>query len=121
MAEAGTKRVYDLARRTSAFGAAIVRLARRVKPSAVTRPVISQVVRAGTSVGANYCEAEDAVSRKDFRHKIGLCRKESKETMYWLHMLACADERVKEDARMLWKEARQLNLIFAQVFRSTKT
>ena len=72
-------------------------------------------MRAGTSVGANYCEADDSESKKDFRHKIGLCRKESRETKYWLRMIAVAEPALKDDARALWQEAKELNLIFGAI------
>jgi four helix bundle protein len=74
-------------------------------------------VKAATSIGANYGEANDAESKKDFRHKIGICRKESKETKYWLPLLAEAVPELREDARVLWQEAKELNLIFGKIFR----
>jgi len=82
--------------------------------------LISQVVRSATSIGANYCEANDGVSKKDFKNKIGLCRKESKETKHWLRMIATANEEIKEETRILWQEAKELNLIFSQIFRSSQ-
>jgi four helix bundle protein len=75
-------------------------------------------VRAGTSIGANYCEADDAESEKDFRHKIGLCRKEARETKYWFRMIARAAPKSKQSARPLWKEAKELHLIFCKIRRS---
>src|SRR5438876_4270105 len=74
--------------------------------------LIEQLVSAGTSVGANYCEADDAESKKDFRHKICLCRKEARETKYWLRMNASAvtAEELKAEARVLWQEAKELHL-----------
>jgi len=50
----------------------------------ITKPLVLRLVRAGTSVGANYCEADDAESKKDFKHKIGICKKEARETKHWL-------------------------------------
>ena len=61
----------------------------------ITLPLISQLVRAGTSVGANYCEADDAVSKKDFRHMISICKKEARESKYWLRMIAAAEDNTK--------------------------
>jgi four helix bundle protein len=109
---------YDLGERTALFGEAIVSFARKIPGSPVNLPLISQWVRSGTSIGANYCEADDAESKKDFRHKIGICRKESKETRHWLRMIAAADERMKDEARTLYKEAKELNLIFGKIRRS---
>lgn len=108
---------YDLCERTARFGEAAITLAKKVRGNSVTNPLISQLVRCGTSVGANYCEADDAVSRKEFRNKIGTCRKEAKETKHFLRMLACADDTIRDEARLLWKEARELHLIFCAIFR----
>jgi four helix bundle protein len=109
---------FDLEERTAGFGEAIIGLCKRVVISPVNQPIVSQLVRAGTSIGANYCEADDAESKKDFRHKIGLCRKESRETKYWLRMLAAAEPAFQADARLLWQEAKELNLIFGKIRRS---
>jgi four helix bundle protein len=113
------RETFDLEERTAEFGERIIRLAKAIKPNEVTRPLISQLIRAGTSIGANYCEANDAQSKKDFRHKIALCRKESHETKYWLRMIATADSTSAATARELWKEAKELNLIFGSICRRT--
>jgi len=106
---------FDLSERTAKFGEAVVRFAKQIPETAATRPLIGQLVRAGTSVGANYCEADDSESKRDFRHKIGICRKESKEARYWLPTIAAADSTLSSDARVLWKEAKELNLIFGAI------
>jgi four helix bundle protein len=110
-------RKYDLEERTALFGEAIIAFAKRIPTTPVTLPLISQLVRAGTSVGANYCEADDACSKKDFRFKIGTCRKESKETKHWLRMVAAAADQLRADARPLWQEAKELNMIFGSILR----
>jgi four helix bundle protein len=111
----GGDRKFDLEERTARFGEAIIHFAKRI-PKPENIPLISQIVRCGTSVGANYCEADDAVSRKEFRHKIGTCKKEAKETKYFLRMIAAAEDSLRDDARLLWKEARELHLIFCAIF-----
>ena len=78
----GRERCFDLEKRTEKFGASIVEFVNCIPQTVITTPVIDQLLRAGTSVGANYCEADDAVSKKDFRNKIGICRKEARETKY---------------------------------------
>lgn len=85
----------------------------------MTKPLTNQLVRAGTSVGANYCEADDAVSKKDFKNKIGACRKEARETKLWLRMIATAEPETKYNARKLWQEAKELHLIFAAIWRKS--
>ena len=83
------------------------------------RPLISQLVRSGTSVGANYSEADEACTRKDFRYRIALCKREVKETKHWRRMISAAAPDAKAQARDLWREARELQLIFAAVYRKS--
>jgi four helix bundle protein len=71
-------------------------------------------------MGANYMEADGAESKKDFKHKIGLCKKESKETKHWIRMIAKANEDKTEICRILWKEAQELTLIFSSIIISLK-
>jgi four helix bundle protein len=110
-------RVFDLEERTALFGESVIAFAKRIPVTEVTRPMISQVVRAATSIGANYVEADDADSRKDFKFKIGLCRREAKETKHWLRMVVAAVEDLRDQARPLWREAHELNLIFGAIRR----
>ncbi len=110
---------YDLEERTAVFGEALIDFCLAVPANTVTAPIINQLIRAGTSVGANYCEADDAESKKDFRHKIALCRKEARETKYWLRMIAKAAASQKAPARLLWREAKELHLIFVAIIRTT--
>jgi len=110
---------YDLEERTAVFGEALIDFCLGVPGNQATAPVINQLVRAGTSVGANYCDADDAESKKDFRHKIALCRKEARETKYWLRMIAKASPAQKISARLLWREAKELHLIFVAIIRTT--
>ena len=110
---------YDLEERTALFGEAVIEFCLGVAANPVTAPVVNQLVRAATSVGANYCEADDAESKRDFRHKIALCRKEARETKYWLRMIAKAAPAQKALARKLWSEAKELHLIFVAIVRIT--
>ena len=70
-----TKSKYDLEERTAKFGEEIIKFAKKIPINPVTKSLIPQLVKAGTSIGANYCEADDAESKKDFEHKIGICKK----------------------------------------------
>jgi len=110
-------RPFDLEERTAKFGEAIIAFAKRIPENSVTSRLKSQLVGAGTSVGANYCEAADCVSKKDFKKSIGTCRKESKEARFFLRMIATAEPSLKDEARKLWKEAKELNLIFGAIWR----
>ena len=108
---------YDLEERTARFGEAIIWFAKKIPQNPVNNRLIDQLVGAGTSVGANYCEADDAVSKRDFRNKIGTCRKEAKETKFFLRMMATAEESLCAEARILWQEAKELHLIFCSIYR----
>lgn len=112
---------YDLRERTAKFGDDIINFAKKIPESAITRPLISQLVRAGTSVGANYSEADDASTRKDFFYKIGICRKESKESRHWLQMIGTAVPSLKDEAKPHSNEAQELNLIFSAIINRHKS
>src|SRR6266513_3771579 len=116
--EPETKRVYDLEERTARFGEAIIDFAKTIPLNPVTNRIITQLVGAGTSIGANYVEADDAVSKKEFLKNIGTCRKEARETKHFLRMIVRAVPELKPEARKLWTEARELNLIFSKIWRN---
>ena len=111
---------YGLAERTAKFGGRIIDFCKSIKRDPAITPMINQLVRSGTSIGANYCEANEASSKRDFVNKIGIARKESKETKYWLQMIARAAPETKDDARSLWTEANELVLIFATIARNAE-
>ena len=107
----------ELGERTAQFGEAIIRFVKKVPANPANNPLIAQLVGAATSVGANYCEADDAISGKEFKQKICTCRKESKESMFFLRMIAAAEEGLAPETRVLWREAKELNLIFGAIWR----
>lgn len=118
--EPGEKRAYDLEERTARFGEAIIDFAKTIPQSAVTNRIISQLVGAATNVGANYVEADDAVSKKEFLKNIGTCKKEAREVKHFLRMAVRANPELKSQARKLWIEAKELHLIFSRIWRSGK-
>ena len=81
---------FDLEERTAKFGGSIIKFCRAIKQDTITKPLISQIIRSGTSIGANYMEANGASSKKDFKNKIFICKKEVQETKHWLRMIAIA-------------------------------
>jgi four helix bundle protein len=83
--------VYDLEERTAVFGEKIVLFAKTIPWTPVNNRLIDQLVGEAPSIGANYCEADDGVSRADFKHRIGTCRKEERETKSFLRMLATSE------------------------------
>ena len=112
--------VYDLEERKARFGEAVIDFANTIPRTPVTRRLIKQLVGSGTSVGANYCEADDVVSKKEFRLRCGTCKKEARETKYFLRMIVRAVPDLKPQARPLWQEAKELHLIFAKIWRNAE-
>ncbi|MFA4880309.1 MAG: four helix bundle protein [Candidatus Doudnabacteria bacterium] len=112
---------YDLEERTAKFGEVVILFCRSLPKNEITRPLINQLVKCATSIGANYCEADDAESSKDFVHKIGICKKESREVKHFLRMVASAVPEKKKETRKLWLEAKELNLIFNSIYRKVKS
>lgn len=115
------KKSYDLEERTAVFGENIIDLMKKIPKDLINQRLIPQLVASGGSLGANYCEANEAESKKDFQHKIGICKKETKETKHWLRLLARANPDFSEEFRKLWQEAQELNLILAAIVRNSKT
>lgn len=113
---------YDLEERTMKFSNELIDFCKLCSKNIITIPLINQVIRSGTSIGANYREANGASSKKDFQNKIFICKKESKETLYWLELIGKAvdDEKLKKECRNLWQESRELTLIFSKIAYSTK-
>jgi len=111
---------FDLEERTAIFAENIIDFVRSIKCDVVNNRIISQLVGSGGSLGANYCEATEAESKKDFIHKMGICKKETKETRHWLRLLARANSEKKDEIRKLWKEAQELLLIFSKIIRTSR-
>jgi four helix bundle protein len=111
------ERAFDLAERTANYGEEVIRFSRSIRRDAVTMPLISQLVRSATSIGANYLEADEVGSKKEFSYRISVCRREARETQYWLRMTVAAIAEAKDPARKLWQEARELVLIFESIHR----
>ena len=118
--EPDAKPRYDLEERTARFGEAIIDFAKKMPVGPLTERIISQLIGAATSVGANYDEADDAVSKKEFLKCIGTCKKEARESKHFLRLAARAVPELKFEARELWLEAKALHLIFSKIWRSGK-
>ncbi|NCO98543.1 four helix bundle protein [Candidatus Roizmanbacteria bacterium CG_4_10_14_0_2_um_filter_33_96] len=111
---------YDLEERTAKFGENIIRFCNKISKNPITTPLITQLVKSGTSVGANYCEADDAESKNDFRHKIGIVKKECRESKHFIRMIVIAAPNLNMEARPLWQEAKELNSIFNKIYQKVK-
>ncbi|MDD5396696.1 MAG: four helix bundle protein [Candidatus Moranbacteria bacterium] len=106
---------FKLEDRTAKFSGEIIEFIRKINKDIVTIPLLNQLVRSATSIGANYCEANGASSKKDFKNKIYICKKEAKETKYWLQLLGKASVENIEECRKFWQEAHELTLIFSKI------
>jgi four helix bundle protein len=113
---------YNLEKRTLDFSIGIIGFLKACPKNQLTIALLDQCLRAGTSIGANYREANGAASKKDFFNKIYFCKKEAKETLYWLELLGKTldNEKLKIDCRKLWLEARELVLIFGKIVSKSK-
>ena len=105
----------ELEEKFEQFGEKVIDLAKKVQKNNITMPIVSQFIRSGTSIGANYMEANGASSKQDFRNKIYICKKEAKETMHWLRMLARADDKNKDECRILWQETKGYAKLFSSI------
>mgnify|MGYP000851157069 CR=1 FL=1 len=111
---------YRLEERTARFGEDTLRLCARLPKTELTTPLIKQVIRSATSVGANYMEANGAISKKDFRNKIHISKKEAQESQHWFRMLSVAAPEYKAELRRLWQESHEFVLIFQKVTTTMK-
>jgi four helix bundle protein len=111
---------FDLEERTAKFGETVVRFSKKIPRDPTNNRLIDQLVGAGTSVGANYIEASERVSKKDFRFSISRCVKEAKESKFFLRMIAASEPRLADEARQLYRECHELHRIFASIYRQTK-
>lgn len=114
-----TERKYDLEERTAKFGESIIGLCQKIKQDNISAPIINQLIRSATSVGANYMEANGASSKKDFINKIFICKKELQETKHWLRMLRSVDPTHKIDD--IQKECQELIFIFTKIASSSRS
>jgi four helix bundle protein len=113
-------KIYDLEERTGRFGEMIIEFVKTLERNDINRPLIGQLIEAGISIGANYMGADGAESKKDFKHKIAICKKEAKETKHWLRMIRKANPHKAVECQKLWQEAHELTLIFSSIILAKK-
>lgn len=111
---------YDLEDRTLEFGKRIIRLCKVLPKNTINFKLIDQLVRSGTSMGANYREANETETKKDFKFRIRICRKEGKETIYWLNLVIEANPEFKERMKALLQETSELVKIFAAILEKSR-
>jgi len=116
-----TNKYRDLENRTTEFGRRIIRLSKALPKNGINFSLISQIVRSSGSVGANYREANEAVGRKDFLHRLRIARKEAKETDHWLSLIEEANPEFSEKMKGLFQETKEIrNILTAIIDKSNK-
>ena len=108
----------NLSTRTTNFAVDTIFFTKTIPLTAYNKPLITQLVRSSTSIGANYHESTEAQTRNDFIHKISICKKEARETLYWLDVIQKTNPDLKID--VLVSEVSQLIRIFAASMRTAK-
>ncbi len=111
---------YDLEERTAKFGEDIIDFCKNINQDTINKPIINQLIRSATSIGANYMEANGASSKQDFKNKIFICKKESQETKHWLRMITKANPEKTEVTKRLWTECQELVMIFQKITSSLR-
>ena len=115
------KPVYDLVERTFQFAKAVRLFVKTLPKTTANFEDGKQVIKASGSVGANYREANEALSKKDFVMRIKICRKEAKESAYWLRLIhETNDLNNADEAQSLIQEANELKKIFSSILEKSK-
>ena len=120
MTKIQSSKLYDLEERTLEYSKRTIRLVKSLPRNTVNLTLSSQIMRSGTSMGANYREANETETKKDFCFRIRICRKEGKETIYWLNLIVEANPELQERLKSLFKETTELVKIFASILEKTK-
>lgn len=116
-----TTKVFDLEERTYSFARNVVHFTKKLPRNVSNVEYVRQVVRSSSSVGANYIEANESLGKKDFAMRIKICRKEAKESAYWLALLKDTNgEECKGEVTELRNEAVELKKIFSAILVKTK-
>lgn len=117
--ETSDRHPFDLEERTVRFAEAVILMLKKVPRGPHNDRLIDQLTGSATSIGANYCEADEKHSRRDFHHIVGRCKKEAKEAKFFLRVIAVSEPPIADEARPLYREANELMLIFASMYRKT--
>ena len=106
---------HELEKRTRAFAVSIIRLSAKLPTTPEGKVVRNQITKSGTSIGANYREANRSRSKADFRNKIRICESEASETQYWLEVIADANWLTRADLKADYEECSELLAIFTSI------
>src|SRR3989338_9799844 len=111
---------FDLEERSTEMARRVVHLCKSVKPSAVNQRIITQLIGSAGSVGANYREANDALGKKDFVHRLKIARKEAKEAMHWFELIEEANPEFISRMKDIKQEANELKNILSSIINKTQ-
>ncbi|MCK5306351.1 MAG: four helix bundle protein [Candidatus Omnitrophica bacterium] len=120
MSETQNSKVYDLEDRTLKFARQIREFVKKLPKNIANIEDIKQLVRSSGSVGANYIEANESLSKKDFAMRIKISRKEVKESRYWLRLVETMSNSLEEVRNELIREATELMKIFGSIVEKSK-
>jgi len=118
--EVKSNKPYDLEERTFNFAKSIFYFIDTLPKTIVNSEITKQVIRSSGSVGANYIEANEALSKKDYAFRVKICRKEAKETLYWLKLMNIKGEDVSKKQQTLIDEGTELMKIFGSIIEKVK-
>ncbi len=120
MTETQNPKQYDLEERTLNFTKQTIEFTNKISKTIANIEIIKQLIRAAGSIGANYIEANESLSRKDFVMRIKICRKEAKEVRYWLKLLTANSELFEKEREKFIQEATELMKIFGAILEKSK-
>jgi four helix bundle protein len=120
MTEIRNSKRFDLEERTFNFTKSVIGLINNLPKTLASIEISKQVIRSAGSVGANYIEANESLSKKDFIMRIKICRKEAKESRYWLKLLNCNTKELETEQMKLIQESHELMKIFGAILQKTK-
>jgi four helix bundle protein len=106
---------FDLEERTLEFSKRVVRMCNELPKNTINLELIKQIVRSAGSIGANYREANEALGKKDFIHRLRISRKEAKETSYWLEIIVENNPKIEGRMKFLLQEAIELRSILSKI------
>jgi four helix bundle protein len=111
---------YDLEERTLQFAKSALDFCKGLPKTLICEEIGKQLIRAATSVGANYIEANESLGKKDFVMRIKICRKEAKECGYWLKLIEVSDPDLGKEREILLEESIELMKIFGSILTKSQ-
>jgi four helix bundle protein len=120
MAKDENLKQYDLEERTLEFAKSTLKFCKGLSRTVINGEIGKQLIRAATSVGANYIEANEALGKRDFLMRIKICRKEAKESGYWLKLIEASSPDFRNEQEMLLRESTELMKIFGSILTKSQ-